>query len=104
MVLFRLCLRLDGAKARIMDLVISCRIAKKKVENAIVRSLKPILLEKCVESIEAQLIVTKKNSPLVNVFRDLPFDIVSESPELIHYLLKDVKTIDEDNIIEIKNN
>lgn len=97
-------LHLDGAKARIMDLVISCRIAKKKVENAIVRSLKPILLEKCVESIEAQLIVTKKNSPLVNVFRDLPFDIVSESPELIHYLLKDVKTIDEDNIIEIKNN
>lgn len=97
-------LHLDGAKARIMDLVISCRIAKKKVENAIVRSLKPILLEKCVESIEAQLIVTKKNSPLVNVFRDLPFNIVSESPELIHYLLKDVKTIDEDNIIEIKNN
>ena len=97
-------LHLDGAKARIMDLVISCRIAKKKVENAIVRSLKPILLEKCVESIEAQLIVTKKNSPLVNVFRDLPFDIVSESPELIHYLLKDVKTIGEDNIIEIKNN
>lgn len=96
-------LHLDGAKARIMDLVISCRIAKKKVENAIVRSLKPILVEKGVESIEAQLIVTKKNSPLVNVFKDLPFEIVSESPELIHYLLKDVKTIGEDNIIEIKN-
>ena len=96
-------MHMDGKKARIIDLVISCRIAKKKVENAIVRSLKPLLLEKGVNSIEAQLIVTKKNSPLVNVFKDLPFDVVNENPEKIHYLLKDVSLIDEDNIIEIKN-
>ena len=96
-------MHMDGKKARIMDLVISCRIAKKKVENAIVRSLRPLLLKKGIDSIEAQLIVTKKNSPLVNVFKDLPFDVVSENPEKIHYLLKDVSLIDEDNIIEIKN-
>lgn len=96
-------MHMDGKKARIMDLVISCRIAKKKVENAIVRSLKPLLLKKGIDSIEAQLIVTKKNSPLVNVFKDLPFDVISESPEKIHYLLKDVSLIDEDSIIEIKN-
>ena len=97
-------LHLEGIKARIVDLVISCRIAKKKVENAIVRSLKPILVEKGVVSIEAQLIVTKKNSPLVSVFKDLPFDIVDESPQLIHYLLKKVEDIDDDNIIAIENN
>lgn len=96
-------MHMDGKKVRIMDLVISCRIAKKKVENAIVRSLKPLLLKKGIDSIEAQLIVTKKNSPLVNVFKDLPFDVISESPEKIHYLLKDVSLIDEDNIIAIKN-
>ena len=96
-------LHIEGMMARIMDLVISCRIAKKKVENAIVRSLKPLLVEKGVVSIEAQLIVTKKNSPLVSVFKDLPFDIIDESPELIHYQLKNVEDIDDDNIIAIEN-
>jgi len=95
-------LLLNGENAHIKDLVISCRIAQKKVENAIVRSLKPLLIEKAVKSIEAQLIITQKNSPLVKVFEDLPFDIIGESPEVIHYLLKDVNNIDEDSIIEIK--
>lgn len=97
-----LSLHFEGEKSQIKDLVISCRIAKKKVENAIVRSLKEKLIEKGVKSISADLIVTKKNDPLVNVFKELPFNIKEENEKHVLYVLDDVNKIPNDDIIEIK--
>lgn len=88
-------------KSQIVDLVISCRIAKKKVEAAIVRSLKNRLQQLGVESITANLIVTKKNGPLVGVFKDLPFEIREEDEKHIVYELSDITKIKEDEIIDI---
>lgn len=94
-------LHIEEKTARIIDFVISCRIAKKKVEAAIIRSIKPCLLERGVKSISANLIVTKKNGPLVGVFKELPFSIVEEDAHHILYALNNLEEITNDKIIEI---
>lgn len=96
-----LSLNIDGNTARIIDFVISCRIAKKKVEATIIRSLKGLLLLQGVERISANLIVTKKNGPLVSVFNDLPFNKIEEDSQHILYVLDNLVNITDDNIIEI---
>ncbi len=97
-----LSIHLKGNSSQIKDLVISCRIAKKKVENAIIRSLKEILILKGVESIGANLVITKKNGPLVNVFMELPFTIKEKDEKHVLYILENISDIPEDNIIEIR--
>lgn len=97
-----LSIHLKDNSSQIKDLVISCRIAKKKVENAIIRSLKDILISKGVESIGANLVITKKNGPLVNVFMELPFTIKEKDEKHVLYVLEKISDIPEDNIIEIR--
>ena len=92
---------ITSPRSQIVDLVISCRIAKKKVEAAIVRSLKHRLLQLGVESIAANLIVTKKNGPLVGVFMDLPFEKKEEDEKHILYELPSITKIKDDEIIDI---
>ena len=92
---------ITSPRSQIVDLVISCRIAKKKVEAAIVRSLKNRLLQLGVESIAANLIVTKKNGPLVGVFMDLPFEKKEEDEKHILYELPSITKIKDDEIIDI---
>lgn len=94
-------LHIEDDMARIIDFVISCRIAKKKVEAAIIRSLKPCLLERGVKNISANLIITKKNGPLVGVFKELPFNVVEEDDQHILYALHNIEQITDDEIIEI---
>lgn len=94
--------RLDGCTAYINDLVISCRIAKKKVEKAIIISIKDDLLKNGVNTLNADLIVTKKNSPLVEIFSQLPFDIVEKDEFHILYMIKDISKLTDDGIIELE--
>jgi FkbH-like protein len=96
-----LSMHIKGDCAEILDFVISCRIAKKKVEETIVYSLKPLLLGKGIKSMEACLIKTSKNKPIEDVFNCLPFVIKENNDKFIVYYMKDINTIKEQDIIQI---
>ena len=51
-----LSLQIDGSEGRITDFVVSCRVAKKKVENAIITSLKEPLAARGIQRLKAMLI------------------------------------------------
>ena len=95
-------IKLNSEIAEIVDFVISCRVAKKKVEQAIIISLKGILIEKGVSELKADLIKTKKNGPLASVFEDLPFSKLGEDQERINYSLTDLSAIENPEIIKIE--
>lgn len=65
--------------------------------------LKQRLVERGVKSIIADLFVTKKNGSLVNVFKELPFEIKEEDEKHVLYVFDDISAIPEDDIIEIKD-
>lgn len=92
-------IRMSGDIAFINDLVISCRIAKKKVEKAIIFSLRDDLLNMGIRVLNANLILTKKNSPLVEVFSQLPFDIIEKDENHILYSIADISELIDDGII-----
>jgi FkbH-like protein len=93
----------EGTTGRIVDFVVSCRVAKKKVENAIITSLRNVLAPKGINSLRANLIRTKKNGPLSEVFRELPFTVVSDSEQSTSYELNDLQSIEDEGILKIEN-
>jgi len=58
------------------DMVISCRIAQKRVEHTLLRELCFLLLNKGYGMFRIKLVKTKKNYPLQQVFNDLPFNVM----------------------------
>jgi len=93
----------EGTTGRIVDFVVSCRVAKKKVENAIITSLRNVLAPKGINSLRANLIRTKKNGPLSEVFRELPFTVVSDSEQSTSYELNDLQSIEDEGILKIED-
>ncbi len=91
----------NGEDAYIKDFVISCRVAKKKVEQSIIISLKPIFERRGIKTLSAVLKKTKKNGPLAVVFDDLPFDKLSETETSITYCINDIEIIPEVAIMDI---
>lgn len=92
---------IDGEIAMIKDFVISCRVAKKKVEEACVFSMKEVLKEIGVKQIVAKLIKTKKNGPIATVFNDLPFEKVSIDETYVDYLMSDIELLSDSGIITV---
>ena len=90
--------------AELTDFVISCRIAKKRVEEAIICSLARILADKGINTLYAKLIRTKKNGPLASVFEELPFIKTSSDKDSIHYQLQSLCTIEQPQTIKIQIN
>ena len=88
---------------RILDFVISCRVAKKKVESAIITSLHEVLRPYHINRLQALLVKTKKNGPLAEVFHELPFDVVSENEHQTIYELSDLEHIPDEGILKILN-
>lgn len=71
------CIELRFPRAILTDFVLSCRIAQKKVEHHFLWGLKNYLSSKGFQELEVILIRTEKNGPLMKVFFELPFEIVS---------------------------
>lgn len=97
-----LSVKLDGTSATIIDFVISCRVAKKKVEEAILFSLKDQLLANNITSLDARLIKTKKNGPIASVFEELPFKVISCDDTFILFKMDDVSSLSYSGIIKIE--
>ncbi|MDR2085665.1 MAG: hypothetical protein LBP72_00655 [Dysgonamonadaceae bacterium] len=93
-------------EAVITDLVISCRIAKKKVEDAMICAVGKLLINKGISVLKANLTKTKKNGPLVDVFSSLPFKQVYEDEINIHFQIDDLNAFYDQQLIHItyKNN
>lgn len=89
------------SSATITDFVISCRVAKKKVENAIVRALAKKMYDRGVRELHAYLIITKKNGPLTDVFKELPFEEVSKDEKSLHFVINDLEGMGQQDIIKV---
>ncbi len=76
----------DNAHAiRIKDFVVSCRIAQKKVELCVIETLAQYLYKQGYQQVLATLRKTKKNTPLTQVFLEMPFHKIFESEEKIDF-------------------
>jgi FkbH-like protein len=94
---------LEEKSALLMDFVISCRVAQKRVEHAFIQWLGEREKKRGGKLIFAELIVTKKNGPLVKVFNELPFKIVEQTDERLLFAL-DLRTSKNDqDIITIED-
>jgi FkbH-like protein len=62
----------------IRDLVLSCRVAQKRVEHAFVGWLVRRVLDGQGHRLRAQIVKTERNKPIVQVFDDLRFQLVLE--------------------------
>jgi len=65
--------RTDGEKARIEEFVMSCRVAKKQCEYAVVRALAERVAEMGVKTLAARVVTTGRNGALVSAFDEMPF-------------------------------
>lgn len=79
----------------ITELVISCRIAKKRCEHALLRWIALRAKAARAQHLEAVLIRTERNGPLASVFQETPFTVVREEATTICYRL-DLHTVWED--------
>jgi len=84
---------------RIQDLVISCRIAQKHVEHALIYWVSQKLKQEGYHNLLAHLIISKRNGPLVAVFQDLPFIVIEENNKNILYKIPDLDQVEDEHII-----
>jgi FkbH-like protein len=92
----------------LVDLVLSCRVAKRRVEHALLKWLGSRYARRGKAALEATLIHSSRNGVLAEVFDDLPFDVVSRDEVQTIYRLPlepvpdivDVVAVIEDSRIE----
>ncbi|WP_268225680.1 HAD-IIIC family phosphatase [Sinomicrobium oceani] len=84
------------------NLVISCRVAQKKVEHTLIYGLGKLFRKNGYKKIQAGLVITAKNGPLVKVFQDLPFKCLNRQNNLETLSLDLNDDFDMNKIIELK--
>lgn len=87
-------------EASIKDFVISCRIAKKKVEEAMLYAV-VATLPKNIRTISADFVKTEKNKPLEDVLNILPFKKTEMGHDVIHYESSNRTSFQNPGIISI---
>ncbi|MDR2728088.1 MAG: HAD-IIIC family phosphatase [Chitinispirillales bacterium] len=92
-----------GEVPKIVDLVISCRVAKKMVEHTFIEWLSLREKVKGASQLEAAFVKTKKNGPLGKVFEELPFEVFDEDGENILYRLNLEKPFCAGGVIEVND-
>ncbi len=86
---------------QLKDMVISCRVSQKHFEHALVYWVSQRLKEDGHHEMLAKLLKTKRNGPLVEVFRGLPFEVIEENEQSIIYKLPDLGMVKDEKIISI---
>lgn len=72
---FVLMISLENNTARIDNLLMSCRVMGRKIENSIMKSVESILYHKGIKRILAQYKPTQKNSPVENLMDNLRYEL-----------------------------
>ena len=86
---------------QLKDMVISCRVSQKHFEHALVYWVSQRLKEDGHHEMLAKLLKTKRNGPLVEVFKGLPFEVIEENEQSIIYKLPDLGMVKDEKIISI---
>jgi FkbH-like protein len=86
----------------VLDFVLSCRVAQKRVEHTFFAWLAEREANRGCDVLRAELTKTTRNTPLVKVFDDLPFRVVAaDGPKLLMEMSLD-QAPEPDNIIELR--
>lgn len=86
----------------IRDLVLSCRVAQKRVEHAFVQWLVSKVLDRKGNRLCAQIVKTDRNKPIVQVFEDLSFQPVQEEAGRSLWQLDCQNAPPSDGIVEVE--
>lgn len=90
-------------KPKMVDLVISCRIAQKRYEYALFFWLANKLKTLNFSSLDVNLMITKKNGPLLNLFSEMPFETIEKNDDVIRYRLDSLDKVIDEGIITLKD-
>ncbi len=93
--------KIENNSFNIIDFVISCRVAKKKIENAMITSLLGIINSLKLKKLNAVLKITSKNKPISDVFNDLPFSRNLIDENTILYSINDLSLLLDEGLIKI---
>lgn len=95
---------LNNGAPTLVDFVLSCRVAQKKVEDALIFWLSRRLQNAGENELQIRLKVTDRNGPLRQVFGNLPFERIvdNEKQQILHYQFPDV--VPSPSIIRIIDN
>ena len=92
----------EGAhEPRLIDLVISCRVAQKMVERTLIEWLAERAKGLGCRVLNAELAKTKRNGPLRSVFESLPFSIEEENEGAVRMKLPLDKMSGRSDIIHV---
>jgi FkbH-like protein len=72
-----------GDTPRLLDLVISCRVAQKRVEHTFFEWLAERERGRGASTLEAELVSTPRNGPLRRVLDELPFEAAAASDDTV---------------------
>jgi FkbH-like protein len=75
-----------GQKPMVRDMVLSCRVAQKRVEHTFLEWLAGREAARGLSALQADLVRTERNTPLLQVFRDLHFKLLAQ--EGAHQLME----------------
>jgi FkbH-like protein len=88
----------------LIDFVLSCRVAQKKIEHTFIKKLSTLLSRKSYDELAVKFIKTTKNKPLLQVFDDLPFYVVDDTMDITYLRLDLTKSIILPDIMEFEMN
>ncbi len=80
-----------GAEPLIEDLVISCRVAKRRVEHSLIRWLGERYASEGASTLAATLVHTSRNGVLAEVFKDLPCETSGSTEAQTTYRLSSAR-------------
>lgn len=92
----------QGDVPRIVDLVISCRVAKRRVEHTLIDWLGRRYRSKGRRLLSATLVRTNRNAVLAEVFRELPFEAASENDSVIEFVMDIAKDRPPEDVVSLK--
>lgn len=90
-----------GEAPMLMDLVLSCRVAKRRVEHALMKWLGQRYLARGETALRATLVHTARNAVLAEVFNELPFEVGRETPSQTDYVLPLERAAGIDDIVTV---
>jgi len=87
---------------RLIDLVISCRVAQKRIEHAFMKWLADREIGHKKKGLETKLIKTERNGPLLRVFDELPFETLQENSEYVVMRMSLNARLQEEGIVNVQ--
>jgi FkbH-like protein len=83
------------------DFVLSCRVAKRRVEHAIIKWLANRYASRGHQALKATLVRTDRNGVLAEVFHDLPFECAQADPKTIEFTLPVSRAAEVEDVVVV---